>query len=60
MYLFIIIIRNLCDTNDEGKLNKDQFILGMYLIDQTVAGKPLPTQLPSQLIPLFSFQKPLQ
>jgi epidermal growth factor receptor substrate 15 len=45
------MFRELCDIDDDGKLDLHEFILGMYLIDECVTGKPLPKHLPPNLIP---------
>lgn len=34
--LMAILYRTLCDTNNEGKLNREQFALAMYLIAEKV------------------------
>ena len=44
-------IWNLSDINVDGRLTCEEFILAMYLIEQTKIGKPLPTTLPPDLVP---------
>lgn len=41
---------NLCDQNQLGKLNRDQFILAMHFIAQKVKGVEVPTQLPQEVL----------
>ena len=43
--------RNLCDTDNNGQLNKEQFALAMYLIAEKVKGRELPKELSPQMIP---------
>ncbi|XP_047146059.1 epidermal growth factor receptor substrate 15-like 1 isoform X4 [Hydra vulgaris] len=44
-------IWNLCDTNNSGLLNSEQFALAMHLIAQKRSGKELPQTLSSNMIP---------
>ncbi|CCH63176.1 hypothetical protein TBLA_0J01820 [Henningerozyma blattae CBS 6284] len=44
-------IWNLCDTNNNGQLERSEFIVGMHLVYQTLNGKPLPQRLSPNLIP---------
>lgn len=41
----------LCDSTRRSKLNREEFVLGMYLIEQTLRGVPIPQTLPPDLIP---------
>jgi len=41
----------LSDIDQDGKLDKNEFILAMYLIDQTKIGVPPPLTLPIELVP---------
>ena len=43
--------RNLCDMNQEGKLNPEQFALAMYLVQQKQAGKDPPAALTPDMVP---------
>lgn len=44
-------IWNLCDTNNSGQLNKQEFALGMHLVYRRLNGHTLPARLPASLIP---------
>ncbi|KAG0654545.1 actin organization and endocytosis protein [Monosporozyma unispora] len=44
-------IWNLCDINNSGQLNKQEFALGMHLVYRKLNGNPLPNRLPPSLIP---------
>ncbi|SCU91485.1 LAMI_0E06084g1_1 [Lachancea mirantina] len=44
-------IWNLCDTNNTGQLNKQEFALGMHLVYRRLKGFELPARLPPSLIP---------
>jgi hypothetical protein len=46
-----IFFRNLCDINQEGKLNPEQFALAMWLIQQKQAGKDPPAALTPDMVP---------
>ncbi|GAV55529.1 hypothetical protein ZYGR_0AV01610 [Zygosaccharomyces rouxii] len=41
----------LCDINNTGQLNKQEFALGMHLVYRKLNGFPLPNRLPLNLIP---------
>ena len=53
VYIIAIVysLRNLCDTDNSGKLNSEQFALAMYLLAESVQGREPPTKLPQHLIP---------
>lgn len=45
-------IWNLCDTNQQGKLNQDQFVLAMWLLQRKVVqGLDPPPTLPPEMMP---------
>lgn len=44
-------IWRLADVDSDGLLDKDEFALGMYLIDLRLEGHELPTHLPQHLVP---------
>ncbi|CCH63181.1 hypothetical protein TBLA_0J01860 [Henningerozyma blattae CBS 6284] len=44
-------IWNLCDTNNSGSLNKQEFAVGMHLVYEKLNGKTLPNRLPPSLVP---------
>ncbi|KAG0668659.1 actin organization and endocytosis protein [Maudiozyma exigua] len=44
-------IWNLCDTNNSGQLNKQEFALGMHLVYRKLNNQPIPNRLPASLIP---------
>ena len=44
-------IWNLCDTNNSGQLNKQEFALGMHLVYRKLNGQSIPNRLPPSLIP---------
>ncbi|ESO06438.1 hypothetical protein HELRODRAFT_64374, partial [Helobdella robusta] len=44
-------IWSLCDTKNQGKLNKDQFALAMHLIQQKLKGVDVPNKLAQNMIP---------
>ena len=44
-------IWNLCDVNNSGSLNKQEFALGMHLVYRRLNGYQLPNRLPLSLIP---------
>lgn len=50
-------IWNLSDMDSDGKLSCDEFVLCMHLCEMGLRGEPIPTVLPSELIPP-SFRKP--
>lgn len=35
--------RNLVDHNKKGQLKREEFVVGMWLIDQTLGGRKLPS-----------------
>lgn len=49
--LVLAHIWNLCDTNASGRLNRDQFSLAMYLVQQKLKGAELPMHLNPELLP---------
>jgi hypothetical protein len=50
--ILVITNRELSDFDKQGKLAKEQFILAMYLIKETMGGKELPKKLSIEYIPL--------
>ncbi|KAH7583880.1 EH domain profile [Nakaseomyces glabratus] len=44
-------IWNLCDINNTGQLNKQEFALGMHLVYGRLNGRSIPDRLPPSLIP---------
>ncbi|SCU89089.1 LADA_0E13630g1_1 [Lachancea dasiensis] len=44
-------IWNLCDINNSGQLNRQEFALGMHLVYRRLKGHELPNRLPPSLIP---------
>ncbi|PWY99364.1 hypothetical protein BCV70DRAFT_206986 [Testicularia cyperi] len=44
-------IWDLSDITQSGSLNKDEFAVAMHLINGQLAGRPLPQELPSSLVP---------
>lgn len=46
-----MVLRNLCDAEQVGQLNSEQFALAMYMIEQKVQGVPLPQTLLPNYIP---------
>ncbi|KAG9301188.1 hypothetical protein G9A89_012571 [Geosiphon pyriformis] len=46
-------IWNLVDTRKIGKLNKQEFSAGMFLIDERLKGIPVPDNLPRETLNLF-------
>ncbi|MCJ1432134.1 hypothetical protein MMC27_001490 [Xylographa pallens] len=53
-------IWDLADINSEGQLNRDEFAVAMYLIQQQLAKKgPLPQSLPPNLIPPAMRRQPI-
>lgn len=51
-------IWNLSDMDSDGKLSSDEFVLSMHLCEMGLRGEPIPTVLPTELIPP-SFRKPI-
>ncbi len=43
--------RALCDIGQTGKLNSEQFALAMWLLQQKVSGKDIPTTLAPEMVP---------
>lgn len=43
--------RGLCDVGQTGKLNSEQFALAMWLVQQKVQGKELPSALTPEMMP---------
>lgn len=41
----------LCDPNNRGKLDLDEFAVGMHLIYRALNGYPVPNRLPAELVP---------
>uniref|UniRef100_A0A669DA04 Intersectin 2b n=1 Tax=Oreochromis niloticus TaxID=8128 RepID=A0A669DA04_ORENI len=46
-----ISCRNLADVDKDGKLQAEEFILAMHLVDLAKSGQPLPLTLPTELVP---------
>ncbi|XP_031586760.2 intersectin-2b isoform X1 [Oreochromis aureus] len=44
-------IWNLADVDKDGKLQAEEFILAMHLVDLAKSGQPLPLTLPTELVP---------
>ncbi|KAK9464996.1 hypothetical protein V1512DRAFT_267040 [Lipomyces arxii] len=44
-------IWDLCDIRNSGELNRDEFAVAMYLVQQKLSGVDLPTALPTNLVP---------
>lgn len=49
-------IWSLSDRDADGRLGCEEFVLALYLCEMHVTGKPIPTELPYDLIPP-SFRK---
>lgn len=43
--------RDLADIRHEGRLDRDQFAVAMYLINAKLAGRDVPSTLPTSLVP---------
>ncbi|CAG8664885.1 10047_t:CDS:2, partial [Racocetra persica] len=43
-------IWDLLDTDGDGRLSKNEFCVGMFLIDERLRGNPVPDELPEQLL----------
>ena len=43
--------RGLCDVGQTGKLNNEQFALAMWLVQQKIQGRELPTVLTPEMMP---------
>jgi epidermal growth factor receptor substrate 15 len=50
--------RGLCDTNQVGKLNMEQFLLAMWLVEQKVKGVNPPQVLTPDMVPPCMRAKP--
>ncbi len=46
-----LIHRDLADIRKEGKLTREEFAVAMHLINDKLAGKPLPSTLPMSTVP---------
>lgn len=44
-------IWNLSDIDSDGQLSREEFILALHLTNHVRSGKPLPSELPSELVP---------
>lgn len=44
-------LRSLADVDRDGRLQGDEFILAMHLVDMAKSGRPLPLTLPQDLVP---------
>lgn len=44
-------IWDLADTQQRGKLSREEFAVAMHLIHKRIAGQPIPRQLPFTLTP---------
>ena len=42
--------RNLCDQQQNGRLNQDQFVIAMQLISMKIKGVELPVQVTPEMI----------
>ena len=51
-------IWSMSDRDADGRLGCEEFVLALYLCEMVVSGKPLPAELPLELIPP-SFRKPV-
>jgi hypothetical protein len=49
--LILIIHRDLADIRKGGQLTKEEFAVAMFLINNKLAGKELPTALEQSMIP---------
>jgi hypothetical protein len=38
----MLTLRTLVDHDEKGKLRREEFVVGMWLIDQTLYGRKLP------------------
>jgi len=45
------VFRTLADVDRDGKLDRNEFILAMYFLEETLASKPLPGYLPMEFLP---------
>lgn len=49
--LNILILRSLCDINQHGKLDMEQFSLAMWLVEHKLKGIDPPTSLTPEMTP---------
>lgn len=47
----MLLLRDLADLNNDGRLNKDGFAVAMHLIKKKLAGGDIPATLPPTLVP---------
>ena len=45
------VCRDLADIRKQGKLNRDEFAVAMHLINNKLAGRDVPSTLPTSLVP---------
>lgn len=50
-YYVVCAHRTLADVDKDGRLQGDEFILAMHLVDMAKTGRPLPLTLPQDLVP---------
>lgn len=50
---------DLADLTQDGTLTRDEFAIAMQLIDDKMAGKPVPEQLPASLLPPSARSMPM-
>ncbi|WFD31031.1 hypothetical protein MSPP1_002060 [Malassezia sp. CBS 17886] len=50
---------DLADITQDGTLTRDEFAVAMHLINEKIAGRPLPEQLPADLVPSSLRAQPL-
>ncbi|RGB25795.1 hypothetical protein C1646_631852, partial [Rhizophagus diaphanus] len=43
-------IWNLLDDDEDGRLSRNEFCVGMFLIDERLKGHPVPNKLPHELL----------
>jgi hypothetical protein len=44
------MVRNLVDQDLKGRLSKEEFVVGMWLVDQSLSGRKLPsTKVPPEV-----------
>lgn len=51
LWLCVSDLRTLADVDRDGRLQGDEFILAMHLVDMAKSGRPLPLTLPQDLVP---------
>lgn len=49
--IYFIYFRSLCDINQHGKLDMEQFSLAMWLVERKLKGIDPPTTLTTDMIP---------